>query len=130
MPSLRERVPVWLTGVMPPASAATNLLILGGSCLLLYLADRTTLFMKNQKQYDAWQFWGLMAATLAGGWLTRQQNKDGSFLNRHQTDEWKGWMQIVILIYHYCGASSVHGIYNCMCCICVCRGCLISWLDN
>ena len=29
-------------------------------------------------------------------------------LNRHQTEEWKGWMQVVFLLYHYFEAKELY----------------------
>ena len=34
------------------------------------------------------------------------------FLSREQTDEWKGWMQFIILAYHYTGVSRVLWVYK------------------
>ena len=30
------------------------------------------------------------------------------YLNRHQTEEWKGWMQILFLLYHYWDAKEMY----------------------
>ncbi|KAF8807317.1 O-acetyltransferase [Phlegmacium glaucopus] len=87
--------------------------IISGSIALIYIADRTGFWLKEQKQFEPWVFGCLCLASLAVGLATvKRADKDLGFLNRDQTDEWKGWMQIIILIYHYCGASSISGIYN------------------
>lgn len=84
----------------------------------MFFGDRTQIFGKAQKQFSPWEFGSMLILTLAVGLSTLKHPKrdpalsDGGFLNREQTDEWKGWMQLVILIYHYWGASSISGIYN------------------
>lgn len=61
---------------------------------LIYLADRTNFWLKEQKQFSPWVFTFLSLLSLVAGLGTmRQADKDLGFLNREQTDEWKGWMQ-------------------------------------
>ncbi|KAI9751041.1 MAG: hypothetical protein M1815_001444 [Lichina confinis] len=48
----------------------------------------------------------------AGHSRTKLPAPDQPFLSRHQTDEWKGWMQFIVLIYHYTGASGQLQIYK------------------
>lgn len=107
----------------PPGSRLTRvpvvkgeqlpLLVFSAAVALIYGADRTGLWLKEQKSYNPWTFGFLSICSLAIGLLTvKRADKDLGFLNRDQTDEWKGWMQIAILIYHYLGASKVSGIYN------------------
>ena len=83
-----------------------------------YFADRTHFFGKAQKEYSPVDFRLLCLFTLTLGILSirrssspAQKMTDQSFLSRDQTDEWKGWMQFIILIYHYTGASKILEIY-------------------
>ncbi|KAF2097754.1 Cas1p-domain-containing protein [Rhizodiscina lignyota] len=86
-----------------------------------YLADRTQLFDKDKKHFENSEFFLLSGLTLLAGVLSIRRSgrpsnggppKDQPFLSRDQTEEWKGWMQFAILIYHWTGASSVLWIYE------------------
>ena len=93
-----------------------------------YCADRTPLFNKVHKRYSFTEFTWLCTATLVLGALSTRRSapaplhkepacpignvQDQPILSRNQTDEWKGWMQLIILIYHYTGASRDIGIYE------------------
>lgn len=60
----------------------------------MYFADRTPLWLKEQKQFNPWIFAFLCLASLGTGLATlHRSDKDMGFLNRDQSDEWKGWMQ-------------------------------------
>ncbi|KAI4174022.1 MAG: hypothetical protein LQ343_002585 [Gyalolechia ehrenbergii] len=96
--------------------------------LYCFVADRTQLFNKGQKHFAHQEFLTMCAIVFALGVFSIRRSPvasspcrflsvkdrfaDQPFLSRDQTDEWKGWMQFVILIYHYTGASSILWIYQ------------------
>lgn len=85
-------------GRMPGAPLITEgqlpSLIISGALALVYLADRTGFWLKEQKSFDPWAFAAANLVCLGIGLVTvKQADKDLGFLNREQTDEWKGWMQ-------------------------------------
>ncbi|KAI9310804.1 10 TM acyl transferase domain found in Cas1p-domain-containing protein [Dichotomocladium elegans] len=111
MPFLRRFYPSSL-------SIVTSLFVFGLGVTYMYLGDRTHLFSKEFKFFDRFTFGWLMLATVVAGVVSLRKydkvDSDQGFLNRAQTDEWKGWMQIIILVYHFTGASGTPGIYNAM----------------
>ena len=89
-----------------------------------FYADRTQIWNKYPKWFRSGDFLSLCVACLLIGILSIRRSyppltsgkptrsSDQPFLSRDQTDEWKGWMQFIILIYHYTGASNVLWIYQ------------------
>ncbi|KAF7509792.1 hypothetical protein GJ744_007487 [Endocarpon pusillum] len=101
--------------------------IIAMAVLYCFVADRTLIFDKVQKTSSERTFLQMVMIVMLGGVLTVRRPGNTSvetsakptratsgqkFLSRDQTDEWKGWMQFVILIYHYTGMSSVLWVYQ------------------
>lgn len=64
---------------------------------------------KRTWNVDDFSFYALIF--FAVSFASVKKVRDTSVLNRLQTDEWKGWMQWLFIMYHYCAATS---IYNCI----------------
>lgn len=114
-----------------PAAAKSTILsmdigIFVTALLGCYWADRTQAFPKGSKQFVTWDFLFLIVPVIILALTTLYKSAprlrpgeteplaaptDAKPLSREQTDEWKGWMQAVILIYHWTGASRILGIY-------------------
>ncbi|XP_040820439.1 N-acetylneuraminate 9-O-acetyltransferase isoform X3 [Ochotona curzoniae] len=101
--------------VSTPACALETLLQslckLGLIMAYFYMCDRADLFMKENKFYTHSSFFIPIIYILVLGVFYNENTKETKVLNREQTDEWKGWMQLVILIYHISGASTFLPVY-------------------
>ncbi|KAJ2448851.1 hypothetical protein EV183_005221 [Coemansia sp. RSA 2336] len=110
---VRARLPtLGLLQLVPSADTLRQMLVFGSILLLMFVTDRTPLFDKLQKHFIGWVFALLVGLSVAAGAATWQADKAPAFMGRQQTDEWKGWMQLIILAYHLMNASGVSGIYN------------------
>lgn len=80
--------------------------------LYVVIADRSPIFLKIGKGFSWKAFLFFVFMISIGGFISLKDMEENGFMNRHQTDEWKGWMQLLILAYHYTGASKVSVVYN------------------
>ena len=91
----------------------------------LYLCDRTSLVAKGPKYVDKTSFWCVNGAILllalfslrGGGSSTTAAATGGTSdpiqshvkpLQRDQSEEWKGWMQIMFVLYHYFAEAEIY----------------------
>lgn len=83
---------------------------LGSIMMLFYIADRTTVFAPSEKTYirDTFVFILLVLTMVAAGFTLQKAPRGPSLLSRQQTEEWKGWMQVFFLLYHYFKAAEVY----------------------
>ncbi|KIW68051.1 hypothetical protein PV04_04021 [Phialophora macrospora] len=110
------------TGRVVAAVATTS-----AAVIICFVADRTALLEKASKVVDLTTFIILTSVAFLAGLVTCCHNRSPSgesnqrkdlvagdhfFLSRQQTEEWKGWMQIVILFYHYFGLSKILWVYQ------------------
>ncbi|KAK7264746.1 hypothetical protein RJT34_32356 [Clitoria ternatea] len=82
-----------------------------------YLCDRTDFFGSSKKSYNRDLFLFLYFLLIIVSAMTSFKihhdkspfsGKSILYLNRHQTEEWKGWMQVLFLMYHYFAASEIY----------------------
>uniref|UniRef100_T1KKL8 Cas1p 10 TM acyl transferase domain-containing protein n=1 Tax=Tetranychus urticae TaxID=32264 RepID=T1KKL8_TETUR len=89
----------------------TSLAKFGLLMAFFFLCDRTNFFMKENKYYTHTSFFLPVAYVFALGLFFTEESRYTHVLHRDQTDEWKGYMQLIILIYHITGASQIVPIY-------------------
>lgn len=112
-----ETTDVTLSRFLPLSDTIRALLVLALALCYSYLADRTHVISKSQKHFSPMEFRNLCLIALVLGILSLRRSApmktaQQPFLSRDQTEEWKGWMQFGILIYHYTGASRTLEIYK------------------
>ncbi|KAH8658851.1 10 TM acyl transferase domain found in Cas1p-domain-containing protein [Tricladium varicosporioides] len=124
LPFLQRRHIARVSHSLPSTNVLNALTIIVLVVCYCFYADRTQIFEKAHKQFRRHEFFWACAVVAIGGISTVRRNSgprtghssariagvDG-FLSRDQTDEWKGWMQFFILIYHYTHGSTILPIY-------------------
>ncbi|KAK1277037.1 hypothetical protein QJS04_geneDACA015879 [Acorus gramineus] len=82
-----------------------------------YICDRTNFFGESKKSYnrDLFLFLYFLLIIVSAMTSFKLHNDKSAFtgksilyLNRHQTEEWKGWMQVLFLMYHYFAATEIY----------------------
>lgn len=88
-------------------SFSSELTKLGVLITFAYMCEN--MFPKAAKEHDMDTFWSFTLILFIVSVFNARESKSSDILNREQTEEWKGWMQFMFLMYHY---FSAHEVYN------------------
>lgn len=89
----------------------------GALLIYFFICDRTNLFGESNKNYNRDLFLFLYFLLIIVSAITSFKihndkspfsGKSIMYLNRHQTEEWKGWMQVLFIMYHYFAATEIY----------------------
>jgi len=78
----------------------SDLMWLGAIMALTYICENHWIFPHSQKEYSRDLFMFIVILFFIYGYYTIEPVKDLTLLSRDQTEEWKGWMQFIFLLYH------------------------------
>ncbi|XP_023519762.1 protein REDUCED WALL ACETYLATION 3-like [Cucurbita pepo subsp. pepo] len=85
--------------------------------LYFFVCDRTSILAESKKNYsrDLFLFLYILLIIVSATTSLKKHSDKSAFsgksilyLNRHQTEEWKGWMQVLFLMYHYFAAAEIY----------------------
>ncbi|KAF2997999.1 hypothetical protein E8E13_007089 [Curvularia kusanoi] len=112
----------------PNVLLADALVVMVLAAAYCYIVDRTHVFDKIPKEFANIDFRVMLGLAVllclpnvqsVSSTITRNRKRSlerstqpAAFLPREQSDEFKGWMQIYVLVYAYTGASSVMDFYK------------------
>ncbi|KXT11682.1 hypothetical protein AC579_6483 [Pseudocercospora musae] len=103
---LDTRMNLFSSVVRPIVGAVASF---GIAVLLIYIADRSHVFHHVRKDAFRYENGGMLflvslvlgIATVRRSQTGKLQYVNNNFLPREHSGEWKGWMQLVIIFYHY-----------------------------
>ncbi|KAF8563550.1 hypothetical protein P879_10418, partial [Paragonimus westermani] len=79
----------------------------GALLIFFFLCDRTRLFSVVNKSFSWTTFWIPLLVVVIIGFIFTGKTKQTKINHVDITREWKGWMQLYLLIYHFAGGYSV-----------------------
>ena len=98
-----------------PLNKLTSLILCVAKLALIiayfYICDRTNLFMKENKYFTPINFWLPVLYITVVGVFFNEESSSCIIMHRDMTEEWRGWMMMMIMVYHYTGASQSVPIY-------------------